>query len=202
VIPARRATLGLLLAAALAACMQKQAPTLSRADTQDLDRITDYLNALPRFEAHFEQTGSFGPGAGSVWLDRPGHLRVDYAGPGARVMVITNGRITVLDRSNGAVTTQPLSKTPLGLLLAPTITLSGPVTVNSLQHLDGGALRLVLARTGQPGQGTLTLDFAEAPLRLRAVSVTDPYGRLLTLALSGIDPAPRVTRELFVPPES
>ncbi len=190
--------------ACLWACLAGCVPMRNAADRADIARIEAYLNGLPRFEAHFVQSGSDGAAAGLVWLDRPGHLRVDYEGPAARVMVITNGRINVLDRSNGALTTQPVSRTPLGLLLAPTIRLDGPVTVDSLVHATDQAgapiLRLTLSKTGLPGQGHLTLDFSDRPLRLRAVTVQDPYNHVLTLNLSGIDDQPQLTPELFQPP--
>ena len=176
---------------------------LSGQDQGDLVRVTAYLNSIPRFEAHFTQTGAFGPGAGLVWLDRPGHLRLDYEGAGSRVMVITGGRVNILDRSNGALTTQPVSRTPLGILLAPTITLDGPVTVTALVH--GGVpgapvLDVTLTKTKAAGQGSLTLELADRPLRLLAVSVTDPYQRTLSLRLTGIDTAPALTPALFEAP--
>ena len=199
-----RRTLARVAQACLWACLAGCVPMRNAADRVDIARIEAYLNGLPRFEAHFVQSGAFGAGAGLVWLDRPGHLRVAYAGPNSRVMVITNGRVNVLDRSNGALTTQPVSRTPLGLLLTPAIRLDGKVTVDSLTHATDQAgtpiLRLTLSKTGLPGQGHLTLDFTDQPLRLVAVTVQDPYNRLLTLALSGIDDRPQLTPELFQPP--
>jgi outer membrane lipoprotein-sorting protein len=191
--------LALALPALLAACVGPPAPHLSAADETDIDRVTAYLNSLPRFEAHFLQSGSYGSGAGLVWLDRPGHLRIDYAGAGARVMVITGGRVLILDRSTGATTTMALSRTPLGMLLTPTISLSGAVTVASLRH-DPGFIQITLQKTDQPAQGSLTLTLADRPLRLTAVTVTDPYHRTLTMNLMGIDPAPALTPQLFQPP--
>ncbi len=191
----------ILLALALAAsgCMVKTAPVLSGRDQDDLARVTRFLDAMPRFEAHFVQSGAYGTGAGLVWLDRPGRLRLEYQGPGARVMVISGGRVRILDRSNGALTTQPLSRTPLGILLEPVIHLDGDVTVDGLVH-QGASLAVTLSKTGAAGQGSLTLQMADQPLRLLGVSVTDPYHRTLELSLSGIDTAPVLTPELFVPP--
>ncbi len=191
------------LAACLAAsgCMVKTAPVLSNQDQADITRVAAYLNAIPRFEAHFVQTGALGQGAGLVWLDRPGHLRLDYEGPASRVMVVTGGRVRILDRSNGAVTTQPLSRTPLGILLAPQIQLDGPVTVDSLQH-QGNGLTITLSKTGAATQGSLTLEMADHPLRLLGVALTDPYRHTLQLNLSGINTSPVMTPELFQAPGS
>ena len=190
----------LALAWATSGCMMKTAPVLSTSDQADLTRVAAYLNATQRFEAHFVQSGDYGASAGLVWLDRPGHLRLEYQGPGARVMVVSNGRVRMLDRSNGALTTQPLSRTPLGILLAPQIHLDGDVTVDRLSR-QGGLLAVTLSKTGAAGQGSLTLQMADHPLRLLGVSVTDPYHRTLDLSLSDINTAPVLTPELFVAPK-
>ncbi len=115
-------------------------------------------------------------------------------------MVIADGRVRVLDRGTGALTTMPVSRTPLGLLLAPeVVSLSGAAHVDSLVH-QGGQIRVVVSRNGLAGQGSLTLDFADRPLRLEAVTVTDPRRQMLNMQLSGIDPAPVLTPDLFAPP--
>ena len=197
--PVRSALRVALAAWCLAGCTAGRQPVLSAADNDDVARITAYLNAMPSFEARFSQTGAFGAGAGLIWLDRPGHLRIDYEGPGSRVMVIANGRVRILDRATGALTTMPVSRTPLGLLLTPVISLSGAAHIDSLIHRDG-QIRAVVTKTDQASQGRLTMDFADQPLRLEAVTVTDAYNRMLTMQLSGIDPAPRLTPGLFDPP--
>jgi outer membrane lipoprotein-sorting protein len=183
----------------LSGCVAPRVVRLTAQDADDVRRVQDYLNRTERFEAHFVQSGAYGPGAGLVWLDRPGNLRIDYEGPGSRLMVISGGRVRVLDRRTGALTTMSLSRTPLGILLAPTIDLSGPVTVTSVQHV-AGELGVTLERTGQAGQGSLTLFLAEMPLRLQAVTVTDAYQRSSTLSLSDIDTAPALTPDLFAAP--
>lgn len=186
----------------LGGCMMP-IPPVSGAGAGDLDRVAAYLNGLKRFEAHFDQTGDFGPGGGLVWLDRPGNLRIDYQGARSRVLVIAGGRMRILDRASGALTTMPLSRTPLGILLDENIVLSGPasgqITVASMSHA-AGSLRVTLKKTDHLAQGALTLDFSDRPLALLAVSVTDARGQILTMRLTGIDPAPALTPGLFAPP--
>jgi len=188
-----------LLVLLSAGCVNPQAPVISGADRAEIAGASAYLNGLTRFEARFVQSGAFGGGSGLVWLDRPGHLRVDYAGAGSRVMVISGGRVTMLDRASGAITTQPLSRTPLGILLAPQISLSGPVTVTGVQHFPG-AVQMTLVKTGEASQGSLTLTLGEAPWRLEAVTVTDPYARQLTLTLGDLDTRAALSPGLFAPP--
>ncbi|WP_158258163.1 LolA family protein [Rhodopila globiformis] len=197
---ARCAAFAVILPVLLAACATPPRPQLTPADQAEVDRIAAYLNSIPRFEAHFIQYGSFGPDAGTVWLDRPaGHLRIDYTDAERRVMVIADGQVLVVDRSTGATTTMPVSRTPLGMLLTPTINLSGPITVASLARLPG-MVQITLEKTGYASQGNLMLTFADRPLRLIAVAVTDAHGRTLTMRLSGIDTAPALTPALFQPP--
>jgi outer membrane lipoprotein-sorting protein len=173
---------------------------LTAAEQADVDRVTTYLNGIPRFTAHFIQYGSFGPDAGTVWLDRPAaHLRIDYDDAAQRVMVIADGHVLVVDRNTGATTTMSLSRSPLGMLLTPRVSLSGAVTVDSVVH-QPGMIQLTLRKTADPSQGSLALTLADQPLRLIAVTVTDAEQRTLTMHLSGLDLAPAFTAALFEPP--
>lgn len=184
----------------LTACATTPRPQLTAADAADVDRVSAYLNSIPRFEAHFIQYGSFGPDAGVVWLDRPaGHMRIDYTGAGTRVMVIADGQVLIVDHGTGATTTMPVSRTPLGMLLTPTISLSGAITVANLVRLPG-MIQVTLEKTDQPSQGSLTLTLADQPLKLTAVTITDTHQRTLTMRLSGIDTAPALTPDMFKPP--
>jgi outer membrane lipoprotein-sorting protein len=191
-----------VVALALANCtMTSPAVTLSAADAPEIARIQEYLEALPRLQAHFVQSGDFGPGAGTLWLDRPGHLRIDYAGAASRVLVANGGRLAVYDRATHGTTTMALSRTPLGMLLTPTILLSGPVTVTGLQRGDGFE-QISLAKTTAPDQGALRLLFRTAPLALDSVTVVDAYHRALTMQLSEVQRDPPMTPALFQPPGS
>ena len=196
----RGLSVGLLSLVLLSRCAAPPPPRLSEADNAQLNRITAYLNGIPRFAAQFVQTGSFGADTGEVWLDRPaGHMRIDYASPNGRVMVISNGQVLVVDRANDSTTTLPVARTPLGMLLTPTISLSGGITVESLIR-QPGLLAVTLRKTDQPSQGRLTLVLTDQPLRLAAVTVVDAANRTLTMRLSDLDVAPRLTPALFQPP--
>jgi outer membrane lipoprotein-sorting protein len=188
------------IALLLAGCaVTPKAPVISDTDAPEIARIQDYLDALPRLQAHFVQTGDFGPGAGTLWLDRPGHLRIDYAGATSRVLVANGGRLAVYDRATHGTTTMALSRTPLGMLLTPHILLSGPVTVTALQRGDG-LEQITLAKTASPDQGALRLLFRTAPLALDSVTVIDAYHRALTMQLSELQRDPPITPALFQPP--
>jgi outer membrane lipoprotein-sorting protein len=195
----RSAAAYLFVALLLASCSTPPPPPPTAAEKAEIDRITAYLNSIPQFTARFVQSGSFGADAGVVWVDRPaGHLRVDYAAPDQRVMVIANGHVQVVDRSNGATTTMPLSRTPLGMLLTPDLNLSGVVTVARLAHAPG-IEQITLEKTGHPSDGSLTLTLSDQPLQLRAVTVVDREQQTLMMNLFDLDPSRSPAPGLFQP---
>jgi outer membrane lipoprotein-sorting protein len=180
-----------------AGCTAAPRPQLTAADSVEVDRVTAYLNSIPRFEAHFIQFGSFGPDAGVIRLDRPaGDMRIDYSGSEGRIIVIANGQVQIVDQSNGSTTTMPVSRTPLGMLLTPTLNFSGEVTVTKLVK-EPGIIQITLEKTNQRSQGSLTLTLADQPLGLIAVTVVDAHQRTLTMHLSNIDLAPTLTPNMF-----
>jgi outer membrane lipoprotein-sorting protein len=194
--------LAIALAAGLCACTPPApAVSLAQPDAAEIRDIAAFLNGITRLQANFVQTGDLGTGAGKIWLDRPGHLRIDYAGPDSSVMVASAGRLMVLDRRTRATTTMAVSRTPLGILLAPSITLDGDVTVLGLRHV-AGQTQITLGRTSAPAQGTLSLAFLDHPLVLTSVTLVDARGRSLTMALSGVRTDPVITPDLFASPSS
>jgi len=205
-MPSLTAALRLGLAIALAACASACTPpapavTLAQPDAAEIQDIAAFLNRITRLQASFVQTGDLGAGSGMIWLDRPGHLRIDYAGPDSSVMVANAGRLLVFDRRTHATTTMAVSRTPLGILLAPSITLDGEVTVLGLRHI-AGQTQITLRRTSLPGQGTLSLAFLDHPRTLTSVTLVDARGRSLTMALSGVRTDPVITPGLFASPVS
>jgi outer membrane lipoprotein-sorting protein len=192
------ATGSLTIALLFAACTAPPPkPQLTAADDADINRIAAYLNSIPRFEARFIQFGSFGQSSGVIRLDRPaGEMRIDYPDADGRLIVIANGQVQIVDRNRDTTTTMAVSRTPLGMLLTPTINLSGAVTVEGLARLPG-MIQATLRKTDQPSQGSLTLTFADRPLRLIAVNVIDARQQTLTMHLADIDVAPQLTPDMF-----
>jgi outer membrane lipoprotein-sorting protein len=176
-----------LVVAALAACATTPPPLVLSSDDQvAIAQITAYLNGLQRFTAMFTQAGPDGYSQGNVWMARPGQLRVDYVRPAPKLMLANHGRLLLVDLTTQATTSLRLSRTPLDILLAPSIVLSGAVTITALRR-DAGGLQLSLVKTDSPGQGTLILRFDAAPLALAGVTVVDRNGQTTAFNLSGLD---------------
>ena len=184
----RRNFLALLpaLVPALATSSALAAPTpaaLSPADEAELHRIATYLNGLTALKAKFLQVAPDGSvSQGLAWLERPGRMRFQYDPPSPYLLVAGYGLLVFHDSSLDQTTNIPLSSTPLGVLLAPHIVLTGPITVTGFQRLPG-EIDLTLVRTASPGEGSLTLVFSTPPLTLKQWAVRDAQGKITRVSL-------------------
>jgi outer membrane lipoprotein-sorting protein len=151
--------------------------SFSAQDQADIGRIETYLNGLTSLKAHFMQVAPDGAvSQGTAWLVRPGRLRFQYDSPSPFLLVAAHGRLIFHDSALGQTSNIALSRTPLGVLLEEHVHLSGAVTVTALQRLPG-QIQLSLIRTDTPGDGSLTLIFADPPLTLRQWTVVDAQRR-------------------------
>jgi outer membrane lipoprotein-sorting protein len=174
----RRRTL-LLATAAFLPLMQvaHAANELTAEDQADIGRIEAYLNGLKSLKAHFLQVAQNGNvSEGTAWLERPGRMRFQYDPPSPFLLLASHGVLTFHDSSLQQTSNIGLGRTPLGILLADHVQLSGAVTVTAIQRLPG-QIQVTLIRTDSPGDGSLTLIFADPPLTLRQWTVVDAQRR-------------------------
>lgn len=160
---------------------------LTDADEADLRRIEDALNRVRSVRSPFLQNSSNGEAAqGTLYLSRPGRLRVDYAPP-TPILVVADGRFLVYyDRRLEQVSYIPLGATPASILLEERIALDDDkLTITGFQR-TGGDLRLMVTRTENPGEGSITLIFDQGSLQLNQWEVTDAQGIVTIISL--IDP--------------
>ena len=189
----RRDLLALLAAspaalAATAAWAQTAAPAaLTPQDKADLDRIGAYLDGVKTLKAQFQQVApDGGVSRGLTWMERPGRMRFQYDPPTPLLLVAGSGLFVFYDRQLNQTTNIPLGSTPLGLLLADHLTLSGDVTVVALDR-QPGVISVTLRRTASPGDGTLTLVFSDPPLLLRQWAVVDAQRQETRVALFDVE---------------
>ncbi len=151
---------------------------LSPQDRADIARVDAYLNSLKSLKAHFMQVAQDGGiSEGTAWLLRPGRMRFQYDPPAPFLLIAAHGVLTFHDSALQQTSNIGLGRTPLGILLADNVDLSGgAATVTALQRLPG-QLQLTLVRTESPGDGSLTLVFADQPLVLRQWTVLDAQRR-------------------------
>jgi outer membrane lipoprotein-sorting protein len=199
----RRQLLGLALAAPLLAgavptTARSAAAPLSAQDRADLARIESALNGLRTLKARFLQVAPDGStSGGTAWLERPGRMRFQYDPPTPLLMVAGHGLFFFHDSQINQTTNLPLDATPLGLLLRDNLHLQGDVTVTGIVRLPG-QVQVTMVRTASPGDGSLTLVFADSPLALRQWTVTDAQHQETTVTLYDIQLGGSFDQGLFV----
>ena len=175
-----------------------QAAPLSDQDRADIARIQAYLDGLRTLKARFLQIAPDGQQTqGNAWLERPGRMRFEYDPPAAYLLVAGHGVLTFYDAGLKQTSNIPLGTTPLGILLADRVNLSGEVSVVSLTRLPG-QIQLTLARNANPGEGSLTLFFNADPLQLRGWSVLDAQRRVTQIDLFSVQRGGNFDPGLFV----
>ncbi len=170
---------------------------LSAADRAWVARIEQALNHSLTFEARIQQTDAQGRRTtGTVWMKRPGQMRLAYDPPSPLLLVASQGKVVFRDSQLDQTTVIPIDRTPLGLLLAQHVSLTDGVTLTAFRH-ESGLVAVKLVRTASPGDGSLTLVFYETPLALRSWSVLDAQGRETRVTLSDVHPGADIPASLF-----
>ena len=171
--------------------------TLTDRDRADIARIEAYLSGLRSLKARFVQVAPDGGlSEGVVWLERPGKMRFEYDPPSPFLLVANYGLVVFSDRKLQQTSNIPLSQTPLGILLAEKVTLSGDVEITGLQRQPGEIL-LTFQRTASPSDGSLTLVFLDRPLALQQWSVVDQQRQATNVQLFKVELGGKFDAALF-----
>jgi outer membrane lipoprotein-sorting protein len=190
-----------LLILALVLPLQAQAafqPTPQ--DRADLTRIEAYLNSLTTMKARFLQVAPDGGlSGGQAWLSRPGRMRFQYDPPAPFLLVAARGQLVFQDSSIKQQSQAPLSTTPMGMLLAQQVKLSGDISVTGMRRLPG-EIDVSLVRTAAPADGTLTLVFVDSPITLRQWTVVDAQRKETRVTLFDAVLGGAFDANLFEPP--
>ena len=180
-------------------------PPLSAQDQALVNRAAAYLEGLAEARARFTQIDPRGRAAtGEVYLKRPGKARFDYDKPSYQLIVSDGSQVLVQDRRLNTFENYPLRSTALALFLARHVRLDQGVAIARVDRRAGG-FSITAQDRRREAQGTLVLDFADAPMALVGWTVIDPQGgrtrvRLENLrAVSGLAPALFVLRDTRLP---
>ena len=193
----RRTLLALPLLALAARQARAQTFQPTAQDRADIARIEANLNALHTLKARFLQVAPDGATSGGLaWLDRPGKMRFQYDKPSPLLLVAGHGLFVFYDRSLRQTTNLPLDATPLGLLLRDHLVLSGDVTVTGIERVPG-QIQVTMVRTKSPGDGSLTLVFADNPLALRQWTVVDAQQQETRVSLFNVELGGTFDQDMF-----
>lgn len=177
--------------------------TPAAATSPDATIIADvqqYLNSIRTLKARFTQIAPNGAIThGTAWMDRPGRMRFQYDPPSPLLLVAGHGEVLFQDSQLGQTSTVPIGRTPLGILLASKIELTGgDLTVTGVRSLPG-QVQVTVVRTAAPSEGNLTLTFATDPWALRQWTVTDAQGQRTTVVLTDVQTGVKIDQSLFAP---
>ncbi|MGH6953658.1 MAG: LolA family protein [Alphaproteobacteria bacterium] len=155
----------------------------SPSDPVELDRIERYLNDVKTMESRFVQVASDGSSAtGSIYISRPGKLRVVYDPPNPITVVATGVLLVYYDPEVQQVSYLPLESSAASFLIRERIELGGELEVLGLEY-GPSVIRLSLAERDDRAAGRITLVFSDKPLMLRKWTVTDAQGQVTDVAL-------------------
>ena len=187
----------LLASAALLPLPALAAPPLTAQDRADIARVEAYLNGLKTLKSRFLQVAPDGSlSEGDAWIDRPGKLRFEYDPPSPYLLIAGYGVGFFHDKQLGQTSNFQVSLSPLGILLADNVKLSGDVTVTDILRLPG-QIQLTLARTSSPNEGSITLVLSDNPLSLRQWSVVDAQRKETRVSLFNVTLGGSFDRKLF-----
>ncbi len=163
-----------------------------------LQRAEDYFNSIKSLRADFIQISSEGGSAeGIFYLRRPGRLRVEYLPP-TPVLIVGDGLFLHFhDTELGQVSDWPIFDTPFGALSSDEVIFNDDLIVTDFLRRSG-ALAITLVKREDPGLGSLTLYFTEAPMELKQWKVIDAQGLITTVALFNVEINIDLDARLFV----
>ncbi|RVV96682.1 outer membrane lipoprotein carrier protein LolA [Mesobaculum littorinae] len=164
-----------------------------------LNAISNYLNQLQTAQSQFTQINADGTiSTGTLYIQRPGRMRFDYAPPEQSLVMAGGGQVAVFDnRSNSSTPEQyPLSQTPLSIILEANVDLSRRNMV--VGHTQDGNKTIVVAQDpAHPEYGRIDLVFTGNPVELRQWVVTDDTGARTTVVLSDMQTGMGLSASLF-----
>lgn len=156
----RRFAIALLAAPLVAGAATVAVPAV--AQTDDLSRVTQHLNAAKSMTANFVQTDRGGKTlSGELTMKRPGKIRFQYQ-KGVPILLVADGKaLTYIDYSVNQVQRWPVGDSPLSVLIDPNANMGRFAKVVPSSDPD---VVLVLAKDPRrPQYGAITLAFTRAP---------------------------------------
>jgi outer membrane lipoprotein-sorting protein len=165
-----------------------------------LTKVNAYLNAIHSLKSNFAQLGPQGQiDQGTLYIEKPGRMRFDYAAPSPMTIVAADGHVYVRNARLNTVDSYKLSDTPLGILLNDDINLMRNPSILGVEEQPGALL--VRGRTsGNRNQANILLVFSYPEIELRQWVVRDNQGGSTTVALSGTQTGVTLDDALFTPP--
>lgn len=168
------------------ACPSAKAQQLSPADQAEVARIEAYINRITTFKADFVQIAPNGATArGTLWISRPGRLRVEYRPPVKLRIFATPQWLIVEDCKVKEPQYLPLRSTPAGILIQARIALSGEFRATQVKR-ENQWVTVSIVEAKAPEKGQMRLVFRANPLQLIGWTVIDQNGGPTQVSLENV----------------
>jgi outer membrane lipoprotein-sorting protein len=163
-----------------------------------LRQAEEALSGIRTMQARFMQMSSQGGHAeGTLRLQRPGRMRLDY--DAAPVLVLADGTwLIYVDTEVEQATNVPLGSTPAGVLLRAGLSFDDPDVVVTGVRRGKGVAEIDVQMAADRGAGTLTLVFEDKPFALRQWRVKDAQGVETVVSLFDVRTGMTFPNETFV----
>lgn len=167
------------------------------AEKLSLDQISTYINGFSTAQSGFTQINADGStSSGTIFIQRPGRARFEYAGDDALVMA-GGGAVAIFDpKSNNPPEQFPLKRTPLNLILAARVDLKRAKMVTGFGANDSSAI-IEAQDPEHPEYGSIRLFFTADPIRLEKWVITDGGGGETTVELRDLQPGGQFPASYF-----
>jgi chaperone LolA len=154
----------------------------------EVARVEKYLSEITTVSADFHQTAADGTKAtGHFFLKRPGKMRWQYAPPTPLLIVSDGKAITYYDAELDQVSYIGVDDTLAGFLAQKDIRLESPTTkLTQFEVTTDGSIRATLMQRKKPEEGTMTLEFSDKPLALRAIEIKDATNQTSRVELENV----------------
>ena len=160
--------------------------------------VERYINSLRTLQARFVQSNPNGSIVqGTLYLRRPGRMRFEYDAPSKLKIVADGTQVTLWDPATRDFGQWPIGWTAATFLVREPLTLSGDLTVESLQRTADGQLQLTIVQTRRPQEGKIMVRLAENPLTLRGWSIIDNRGNKVDVTLTDLKTGGQLADSLF-----
>jgi len=184
-------------AACVAIACPAAAQTLTPADQAEVARVEAYINRITTFKADFVQIAPNGQTArGTLWISRPGRLRVEYRPPVKLRIFATPQWLIVEDCKVKTPQYLPLRSTPAGILIQDRIALSGEFRVSEVRR-ENQWVTIKIVEAKSPEKGSMSLAFRANPLQLIGWTVIDQNGGPTQVSLENVQAGTPLDPNLF-----
>jgi outer membrane lipoprotein-sorting protein len=190
--------IGFALIGAMTMLPRRALADLTPDDRADIGRIEQYLNGIHTIQSRFDQVSQSGAAAtGMIYLQRPGHMRIQYDPPTPILMVATHGEVFYYDQKLDQISWVQLDQTPAWFLLQDQIHLGADIAVTDFLR-QSDTLRLTLTEAKRAERGKVTLVLNDQPMELRQWTVIDAQNKTVTVTLNNPEYGGKIDQNLFV----